>query len=88
MPWDNQPGIPVLVYHEITTDDTRQPGDTVISLRNFREEMQYLAKHGYHPIGLHELAAHMQSGSPVPSRPIVLTFGRRLEKRTQCGADS
>ena len=71
---EERPGIPVLVYHEITTDDARQPGDTVISLHRFREEMEYLAQHGYHPIGLDELVAYMRSGAPVPSRPIVLTF--------------
>ena len=27
---DECPGIPVLVYHEITTDEARQPGNTVI----------------------------------------------------------
>ncbi len=67
-------GILVLVYHEITTDNVKPPGDTVIRLARFREEMQYLAEHGYHPIGLDQLIEYMRSGAPVPPRPIVLTF--------------
>lgn len=68
-----EPRVPVLIYHEIVTDD-RPSGETVISLARFTEQMRYLAEHGYSPIRVSELTRFMRSGGRLPPRPIVLTF--------------
>lgn len=67
------PAVPVLIYHEVVIDG-KAPGETVISLDRFAEQMQYLDDNGYHPIGLNQLVSFMRSGDPLPSRPVVLTF--------------
>jgi len=66
------PGIPVLIYHEIVTDN-REPGETVITLARFEEQMKYLSDHGYVTLSIDELVEFMQ-GRSVPGKSIVLTF--------------
>ena len=67
------PGIPVLIYHEIVTDD-RPPGETVIHLDRFRQHMAWLKNHGYKTLTLSELAAVLAGVHPAPERAVVLTF--------------
>ena len=43
------------------------PGD-------FQAQMDWLAANHYHPITIADLRAYFQSGSALPSRPVVLTF--------------
>jgi peptidoglycan/xylan/chitin deacetylase (PgdA/CDA1 family) len=66
-------GVPVLIYHEVG-NEAKPPGETVIPLAAFTQQMQYLADHGYHPISMDELLAYMRWGASLPSRPVVLTF--------------
>lgn len=40
----------------------------------FDAEMRFLSDQGYHTISLRELVNHLQTGAPLPSKPIVLTF--------------
>ncbi|AOP36000.1 polysaccharide deacetylase [Leptospira tipperaryensis] len=70
----NLKGIPVLIYHEIVTEEDRVPGETVISLEKFKEQMDYLSSHGYHPISMKELLLYMKKGTALPDRSIVLNF--------------
>lgn len=67
------PGIPVLIYHEISTDD-RPGGETVIALERFEAQMRWLAEHGYRTLSMAELVAIVAGESPMPSRAVVLTF--------------
>ncbi|RHX86892.1 polysaccharide deacetylase family protein [Leptospira stimsonii] len=70
----NTKGIPVLIYHEIVTENDREPGETVISLKKFEEQMEYLSSHGYHPISMKELLLYMKKGTTLPDRSIALNF--------------
>ena len=67
------PGVPVLIYHQIVTDGTK-PGETVISLDRFREQMDYLAANGYTAISVGELVDYMRGKSRVPAKSVVITF--------------
>ena len=67
------PQVPVLIYHEITTDGS-PPGETRIALDRFAEQMAYLARQGYTPIDMDQLVAFMTRRATLPERPIVLTF--------------
>ena len=66
--------IPVLIYHEIVTDPKRAPGETVIALERFEEQMRHLASEGWQTISIDELVAIMGNERPAPPRAIVLTF--------------
>jgi peptidoglycan/xylan/chitin deacetylase (PgdA/CDA1 family) len=66
-------GIPVLIYHEIVTDE-RALGETVISLDRFEEQMRYLASEGYQTLSVDELVAVMRRERVPPDKAVVLTF--------------
>lgn len=66
-------GVPVLMYHEIGSP-SKPPGETVIPLARFAEQMQYLADHGYTTISVDALVAHLRWGTRLPPKPVVLTF--------------
>ena len=65
-------GIPVLQYHQITT--TKAPGDTVISLEKFKEQMKYLHDNGYNTITMSDLLDVMTNKRQMSNKDIVLTF--------------
>ena len=40
----------------------------------FRRQMEYLHAHGYTTTTLRALYEHFTNGTPLPSRPVALTF--------------
>ena len=68
-----RPGVPVLIYHQIATDGA-PPGETVIPLSRFAEQMRYLHEHGYRALSLGEFVAYLQGRASVPARSVVLTL--------------
>lgn len=69
---ENAVGIPVLIYHQVIAA-TDKPGETIISLDLFREQMRYLYDNGYSTLSIGELVGFMQ-GASAPEKAIVLTF--------------
>ena len=65
--------VTVLIYHEIVTD-AREPGETVIPLRKFKTQMQWLAEHGYQTLSMEELVGFLRGKRSVPEHSVVLTF--------------
>ncbi len=68
---------PVLMYHYISVppedaDAYRQ--DLSVTPEDFRAQMAYLAASGYTPISLYDLNLALRWGTPLPPRPVVLTF--------------
>ncbi len=68
--------IPVLMYHRVVA-----PGKGVIFAdgynvppNHFAAQMQWLQVHGFHPISQIALFDALAFRTPLPSRPIVLTF--------------
>ena len=66
--------IPVLIYHEIVTDPQRAPGETVIALDRFEEQMRHLASEGWRTISIDELVAILRHERAAPPKAVVLTF--------------
>lgn len=69
--------IPILMYHYIDTapanaDAVRR--DLSVSPAAFIEQVRYLRQNGYETITLAALLDHLESGTPLPPKPIVLTF--------------
>lgn len=71
---ENPSGVPVLMYHKISTDPSEEPNHTLISLQKFEEQMRYLAEQGYTTVHMEELAAHMRGERELPEKSVVLTF--------------
>ncbi|NLI91616.1 MAG: polysaccharide deacetylase family protein [Peptococcaceae bacterium] len=64
-------GIPVLMYHSISTIPNNTLG---IPVEQFKEEMQWLYNQNYHPLSLEEFYEALVNEAPVPEKPILLTF--------------
>jgi peptidoglycan/xylan/chitin deacetylase (PgdA/CDA1 family) len=70
--------VPILMYHYIRTPPDRG-ADPIgwglsTSPADFREQMDYLAHNGFHPITLVELREYLAGLRTLPDRPVVLTF--------------
>lgn len=65
--------VPILMYHEVGEPWSPWEG-LFVRPEEFRAQLEWLARQGYRTASMAELAAHWQSGAPLPERPIVLTF--------------
>jgi len=65
--------VPVLIYHRILSNP-KEPGETVVSIDRFKEQMQYLKDNGYTTISMAELVSYMKGSGSVPDKAVVLTF--------------
>jgi peptidoglycan/xylan/chitin deacetylase (PgdA/CDA1 family) len=70
--------LPILMYHYIRT-----PPSTRLDLLGyrlsvapevFREQMDWLAVHGYHPVNFNQVRAYFAGVEPLPSKPVVITL--------------
>lgn len=69
--------VPVLCYHQIRDwrpTDSKTAKDYIVPEATFRSEIKMLADSGYHTILPDQLYAYLTRGTPLPSRPIMLTF--------------
>lgn len=66
----NQSKIPILMYHAFSETNS----ELCVSPKDFALQMQWLADNNYSPITLKQLYEHWNNKSPIPSKPIVLTF--------------
>ena len=71
--------IPVLLYHQILTDtDTRLlafgPGETIIHINVFKQQMQWLKDNGYTTLRLADLEAVVDGRKTVPQKSVVIAF--------------
>jgi peptidoglycan/xylan/chitin deacetylase (PgdA/CDA1 family) len=66
---------PVLMYHVINPPPSGAPFPGLyVPAPEFAEQMQALAKAGFHAVTLQQLWMHWRTGSPLPARPVVVTF--------------
>jgi peptidoglycan/xylan/chitin deacetylase (PgdA/CDA1 family) len=64
-------GIPVLMYHSISTI----PGNSLgVPVQQFTEEMEWLHSRNYHTLSLEEFYQALVNQAPVPDKPVLLTF--------------
>ncbi|EHS3676245.1 polysaccharide deacetylase family protein, partial [Escherichia coli] len=61
--------LPVLMYHHISNN----PGLVTLSLRTFREQMQWLAENGWKTVSAAEME-FFYCGGKLPRKSVMLTF--------------
>ena len=69
--------IPILCYHQIRNwkpTDSKAAKDYIVQENDFREQMKMLADSGYHTILPDQLYQYLNTGSALPTKPIMLTF--------------
>jgi peptidoglycan/xylan/chitin deacetylase (PgdA/CDA1 family) len=62
--------VPVLNYHKV--EDLHHA--LSVSAQEFEEQMKYLRQKGYTSITPEQLVNYLQAGTPLPHRPILITF--------------
>ncbi|MBQ3379236.1 MAG: polysaccharide deacetylase family protein [Clostridia bacterium] len=65
--------VPVIMYHSLLIDPART-GEYVATPDSLREDLEYLKSHGYETVFISELVSFTKSGSPLPKKPVVITF--------------
>ncbi len=63
----------VVMYHGLTENPAHQ-NQYMIDPSWLEQDLQYLNDNGYHTIFLSELIAYWQKGTPLPEKPVMLTF--------------
>src|SRR4051794_9064913 len=69
--------IPVLCYHQIrdwTASDSKNARDYIRPVEAFKADIKLLADSGYHSILPDQLYNYLAYGSPLPSKPVMLTY--------------
>ncbi|MEE1943700.1 polysaccharide deacetylase family protein [Pedobacter sp. KR3-3] len=69
--------VPILCYHQVRNwrpTDGKVGKDYIIEIQNFKDQIKMLADSGYHTILPDQLYAYLNTGAPLPSKPIMLTF--------------
>lgn len=69
--------VPVLTYHRIgRLPAVRTPTSDALTVepRVFAAQMRWLAKHGFHAITDRRLLEALDLGTPLPNRPVLITF--------------
>lgn len=69
--------VPILMYHyvgELPPDANDLRIGLTVSPQMFREHMLYLQTAGYQTISLYEVHLALELGTPLPAKPVVLTF--------------
>jgi peptidoglycan/xylan/chitin deacetylase (PgdA/CDA1 family) len=69
--------VPILMYHYVSNlppdaDATRT--QLTVDPVMFRAHLSYLAQNGYNTISLYQLDNALMRGTPLPPRPVILTF--------------
>lgn len=76
-PIQNKKEVPILCYHQIrdwAASDSKGARDYIIEVNNFKQQMKMLADSGYHTVLPDELLAYLEKGTPLPDKPVMLTF--------------
>lgn len=74
MPGEAKPvDMVVLMYHSVNSKASRA-GDYVITPAALRRDLEYLQKEGYTTIVMSDLIAFVHEGTPLPEKPVMITF--------------
>ena len=65
-----RPPVPILGFHAVVPS----PGHLDVSPEQFAAQLDALAAAGFHTVSLGQVLDHLERATPLPARPIVLTF--------------
>ena len=65
--------LPVIMYHQVCTN-TAIYGDYVIPPSTLESDFEYMKNNGYTPVSLAQLNKYVTLGTPLPEKPILITF--------------
>lgn len=65
--------VPILMYHSILRS-TNTGGNYIITESAFESDLKYLKDNNYTAIVMKDLIDYIQTGKPLPEKPVILTF--------------
>ncbi|MBQ5841505.1 MAG: polysaccharide deacetylase family protein [Clostridia bacterium] len=65
--------VPIVMYHGLLEDKGRQ-NTYVIDPSLLESDLQEIAKRGYTTVGIRDLLAFVEEGTPLPDKAVMLTF--------------
>ena len=65
--------LPVVMYHGLTRISKYQ-NKFFISPKQFEKDLQYLQENQYTPVVMQDLINYVDNGTPLPERPVLITF--------------
>jgi peptidoglycan/xylan/chitin deacetylase (PgdA/CDA1 family) len=69
--------VPILCYHQVRNwkpTDGKVGKDYIVEVQNFKDQIKMLADSGYNSILPDQLYAYLNTGAPLPEKPIMFTF--------------
>jgi len=63
--------LPIIMYHEVKPNKS---GKDAIQPWEFEADLKWLADNGYTTIVMADLFAYVRDGTPLPEKPIILSF--------------
>ena len=72
-----QVAVPILMYHYIESAPANADAirrDLSVSPELFAAHLDVIQRHGYETVSLRDVVNHLALGTPLPAKPIVLTF--------------
>lgn len=69
--------VPILCYHQVRNwkpTDGKVGKDYIVEVQNFKDQIKMLADSGYNSILPDQLYAYLNTGAPLPPKPIMFTF--------------
>ena len=72
-----RPQVPILCYHQVRdwrANDSEGARTYIVPTERFKEQIKMLADSGYHTVLPDQLLAYLNYGTPLPPKPIMLTF--------------
>lgn len=72
---ENSEGIPVpiVMYHHMLIK-SKLLGDYTITPTEFENDLKWIKEHGYTPVFVADLIAYVEKGTPLPPKPIIISF--------------
>lgn len=65
--------LPIIMYHSVLKDPSRS-GKYIITPSTLESDLRYIKEKGYTTITMSDLIAYVYENSPLPEKPIILTF--------------
>jgi len=69
--YDGFERLPCFTYHHV---DPKLVNEIAITPAAFEAQLKVLKDGGYHPITARQLAEHHEKGTPLPDKPVMITF--------------
>lgn len=81
----NSVSVPILMYHSLTEDPAEVTAYTILA-STLREQLTALKDAGYVSVGYDDLLSYVEEGTPLPEKPIIITFDDGYRNNLTLGA--